>query len=85
MKWDVLFLSTFNCNIWYVHFLQQLQLHIYWPSVIVFPENFNYTMSVNVYTSNLASSVKKHDCVTLTVKYTRLAFKDDTKALFCGL
>ncbi len=28
MKWVVLFLSTFNFNIWYVHLLQQLQQHI---------------------------------------------------------
>ncbi len=28
MKWVVLFLSTFNFNIWYVHLLKQLQQHI---------------------------------------------------------
>lgn len=43
MKWVVLFLSTFNYNIWYVHFLQQLQKHIYQHSLSIFPENFNKT------------------------------------------
>ncbi len=41
MKWVVLFLSTFNFNIWCVHLLKQLQQHISLACVNIFPEHFN--------------------------------------------
>ncbi len=41
MKWVILFLSTFNFNIWYVHFFSNYSSTPLWHSVNIFPENFN--------------------------------------------